>query len=133
MEEFCKKKGFQHQYTTSYTPEQNGVAERFNRTIAENMRAMLYHAKLPKKFWTEPINTAVYLKNRSPHSYLDGLTPFEIFHGQKPNLSHLRVFGCLTTSCKKFLTGAISQALYSQEKLKGKVPFSLRSMNVRQC
>ena len=97
MEEFCKKKGIQHQYTTPYTPEQNGVAERFNRTITENMRAMLYHAKLPKKFWAEAINTAVYLKNRSPHSYLDGLTPFEIFHGQKPNLSHLRVFGCLTT------------------------------------
>ena len=97
MKEFCKKKGIQHQYTTSYTPEQNGVAERFNRTIAENMRAMLYHAKLPKKFWAEAINTAVYLKNRSPHSYLDGITPFEIFHGQKPNLSNLRVFGCLTT------------------------------------
>ena len=62
MEEFCKKKGIQHQYTTPYTPEQNGVAERFNRTIAENMRAMLYHAKLPKKFWVEATNTAVYLK-----------------------------------------------------------------------
>ena len=37
MKEFCKKKGIQHQYSTSYTPEQNGVAERFNRTIAENM------------------------------------------------------------------------------------------------
>ena len=97
MKEFCKKKGIQHQYTTSYTPEQNGVAERFNRTIAENMRAMLYHAKLPKKFWAEPINTAVYLKNRSPHSYLDGITPFEVFHGQKPHFSNLRVFGCLTT------------------------------------
>ena len=47
MKEFCKKKGIHYQYTTSYTPEQNGEAERFNRTIAENMPAMLYHANVP--------------------------------------------------------------------------------------
>ena len=61
------------------------------------MRAMLYQAKLPKRFWAEALNTAVYLKNRSPHSYLDGKIPYEIFHGQKPNFSHLRVFGGLET------------------------------------
>ena len=58
---------------------------------------MLYQAKLPKKFWTEAMNTAVYLKNGSPHSYLDGKMPYEIFHEQKPNLLHLRFFGRLAT------------------------------------
>ena len=90
MEKFCKKKGIQHQYTTSYTPEQNGVAELSNRTIAENMHAMLYHAKLPKKFWAGAINTAVYLEKRSPHSYLDGPTPLETFM-DKSQICHIYV------------------------------------------
>ena len=97
MKEFCIKKGIQQQYSILYTPEQNGVAERLNRTITEEIRAMLYQAKLPKRFWAEALSTAMYLKNRSPHSYLDGKTPYEILHRQKPNLSHLRVFGCLAT------------------------------------
>ena len=62
LKEFWKKKGIQHQYTISYAPEQNVVADCFHRTIAENLRAMLYHAKLPKTFWAEAINTALYLK-----------------------------------------------------------------------
>ena len=61
------------------------------------MHAMLHHAKLPKKFWAEALSTTVSLKNRSPHSYIIGRTPYEIFHAKKPNLSHLHVFGCLAT------------------------------------
>ena len=95
--QFCREKGIQCQYSNPYTPEQNGMAERLNRTLAEEMRAILYHAQLPKQYWAEAISTAAYLKNRSPHSALNGKTPYETWHEKKPNLSHLRVFGCLST------------------------------------
>jgi len=56
---------------------------------------MLFGANLPNKLWTEAVSTAVYLKNRLPHSSLRGdITPHEMWFGTKPSLSHLRVFGC---------------------------------------
>ena len=55
---------------------------------------MLHHAEMPLKFWAEALNTAVYLRNRSPTTALDGITPYECFHGEKPDVSNLRVFGC---------------------------------------
>ena len=67
---FCADKGIMHQLTNPYTPEQNGVSERLNRTLIESARSMLYHAKTPLKFWAESMNTAAYLRNRSPTSAL---------------------------------------------------------------
>ena len=57
----CTEKGIVQQFTCPYTPEQNGVAERLNRTILESARSMIYHANLPLVFWAEACNTAVYL------------------------------------------------------------------------
>ena len=76
------------------TPEQNGVAERLTRTLVETARSMLLDAKLPKSYWGEAVNTAVYLKNRSPSRSLKGVTPYEVWFGVKPQVKHLRVFGC---------------------------------------
>ena len=56
---------------------------------------MIYHAKVPLKFWAEAVNTAVYLLNRSPTSALKDKTPFECWFGEKPDVSNLRVFGCI--------------------------------------
>ncbi|CAF4947657.1 unnamed protein product [Pieris macdunnoughi] len=81
------------QKTNPYTPEQNGVSERFNRTIVERSRCLLFEAKLDKSYWAEAVNTAVYLKNRSPASGLDQKTPIEVWTGHKPDLSHVRIFG----------------------------------------
>ena len=77
-----------------YTPEQNGVAERKNRTIVEAARAMLCDQGLPKFLWGEAVNTAVYIQNRCPHSDLDSKTPEEVFSSKKPNVPHFRFFGC---------------------------------------
>ena len=77
-------------------PEQNGVAERMNRTFFESVRAMLADAKWPKQFWAETLSTAVYLRNRSPTTAVDDSTPYEALTGVKPNVKHLRVFGCTT-------------------------------------
>lgn len=87
-----RKRGIEHQTTCTYTPEQNGMAERYNRTLVEMARCMMFEANVGKNFWAEALCYAAYLKNRSPHKGLD-LTPEEIFTGKRPNLSHVRVFG----------------------------------------
>ena len=86
--------GIRHELTIPKTPEQNGVAERLNRTLVETTRAMLLDANLPHKFWAEAVSTAVYLRNRSPSSAVVGTTPHQAWYGQKPRVEHLRVFGC---------------------------------------
>ena len=96
FENFLKKEGIEHQYTIPKTPEQNGVSERFNRTLIEKVRSMLADSELPHSFWAEALSTAAYLVNRSPTKTLDDKTPFEAWYRKKPNVNHLRVFGCLT-------------------------------------
>ena len=90
---FCDARGIFREPTIPYTPQQNGVAERMNRTIMDNVRALLYHGNLPLSLWGEAVSTVVYLRNRSPTANLD-VTPFEKLFHAKPNLQHLRVFGC---------------------------------------
>jgi hypothetical protein len=83
-----------HETTPTYTPTQNGVAERVNRTIIERVRAILAESRLPSSLWAELVRTVVYLKNRCPTSSLpDRMTPYEALFGEKPDLRHLRVIG----------------------------------------
>ena len=89
---YLKKEGVRHELTIPKTPEQNGVAERMNRTLIEMTRAMIY--EMPHKFWAEAVNTAVYLKNRSPTAAIPGMTPYEALKGEKPDVSDLKSFGC---------------------------------------
>ena len=93
-EEYLKSNGIIHQLTISKCPQQNGIAERMNRTLMEMTRSMLASSKLPSKFWAEALNTAIYLRNRCPSRSIGGKTPFEMLTGRKPNVAHLRVFGC---------------------------------------
>ncbi len=86
--------GIQVEFTTTYTPEQNGVAERLNRSLFTVARAMLSDARLPIRFWGEAVATACYLRNRTPIGP-EGKTPFQAFIGRKPDLQHLRAYGCL--------------------------------------
>ena len=92
LDNYYKRKGVVHQTTAPYTPEQNGAAERFNRTLMERVRAMLLDAKLEKELWAEAAVTANYIKNRSPSSS-STQTPWELFYGKKPDVSNMRVFG----------------------------------------
>lgn len=91
---FCKENGIILDYTTPYTPQQNGKAERYNRSLIEKARSMIYDANVPKMFWNEAVQVAAYLINRSPSANLD-LTPAELWYGEKPNVKNLRVFGCV--------------------------------------
>ncbi|XP_046977607.1 uncharacterized protein LOC124543428 [Vanessa cardui] len=91
---FCTEaSGIKHQTSTPYTPEQNGVAERMNRTLVERAKCMLFEAKLQKSFWAEAVATAAYIINRSPSRVLAETTPYEKWTGKKPNISHLKIFG----------------------------------------
>jgi hypothetical protein len=85
--------GIQHQRTAIYSPEQNGMAERSGRTIIEMARTLLHESGLATEFWAEAVNTAAYTLNRSP-SGTRNMTPMEAFFQVKPDLSHMRVFGC---------------------------------------
>ena len=91
---YLKAAGTIRKLTVHDTPEHNGVSERLNRTIMENVRAMLHDSGLPKFLWAEAVAHAVYLKNRTWTRTLDDTTPFEILHGRKPNLVNLHPWGC---------------------------------------
>ncbi len=80
----------------SQTPEQNGVAKWLNRTLIEMTRSMLTGSNLSQKFSAETLSTTAYLCNRSPTKAVVGMTPFEAFHGNKPNVKNLRAFGCVS-------------------------------------
>jgi hypothetical protein len=66
FEEFCKQRGILHQTSVPYTPEQNGVAERMNRTLVESARSMIFQGSLDVQFWAEAVSTVAYLRNRCP-------------------------------------------------------------------
>ncbi|XP_067216875.1 uncharacterized protein [Linepithema humile] len=92
LTDFLKKEGIQHQLTVVYTPQQNGVAERKNRSLTESAKCMLLDAHLDNRFWGEAVLTAAYLQNRMTSRSIDE-TPVELFIGEKPDISHIRVFG----------------------------------------
>ena len=95
FEEYLRNNGIKHERTAPYTPQQNGIAERYNRTIVEMARTMIQHAHLPLRFWAEAVNTAVYIRNRCTTRALSEHTmPHELWTGSKPNVKHLKIFGC---------------------------------------
>ena len=109
VSQFFLEKGIKHDTTPAYCHEYNGIAERFNRTLMTMMRMVLLQVKrtnsgysddsinqLDKRLWSETCHTAVYIKNRLPHSALPtNITPFEALFGRKPEIGHMRPFGAL--------------------------------------
>ncbi|GJW01911.1 putative ribonuclease H-like domain-containing protein [Tanacetum coccineum] len=95
--ELCGSKGIKRDYSVARTPQQNGVAERKNRTLIEAARTMLADSKLPTMFWTEAVSTACYVLNRVLVTRPHNKTPYELLSGKVPNISHLKPFGCHVT------------------------------------
>ncbi|GKF02289.1 ribonuclease H-like domain-containing protein, partial [Tanacetum coccineum] len=97
MNQFCEMKRIKREFSVVWTPQQNGVAERKNRTLVEAARTMLADLKLLTIFWTEAVNIACYVQDRvlviKPHNK----TPYELFLGRKPTLSFITPFGCPIT------------------------------------
>lgn len=109
---FLSKCGIERRLTAPHTPQQNGVAERMNRTLLDMARCFLIQSNLPSMFWSDAIATACYIRNRCPTRTLNGLTPHEKWTGEFPILSHLRVFG---------------SAVYVLDKTPGKDKFAIKS------
>jgi len=93
--EFLRRKGIEHEFTMPYTAEQNGVAERGHQTIVTRALSAHHQSGYPRSFWGHAIMNSAYIKNFLPSSATDQKTPFELFYGSPPDVSHLRPFGCL--------------------------------------
>lgn len=93
MDSLLTNCGIERRWTVARTPQQNGVAERMNRTLLDMARCLMLQSGLPSTFWAEAVATACHIRNRCPSSSLSGVTPYEKWTGELPNLNHLRSFG----------------------------------------
>jgi transposase InsO family protein len=94
--------GTKHEFSSPYTPQQNGVVERKNRILLDMVRTMLDEYKTSDRFWAEAINTACYAINRLYLHRILKKTSYELLTGKKPNVSYFRVFG---SKCESLLEG----------------------------
>lgn len=95
FKEFCEEHGIKRQLTTAYTPQQNGVCERKNRTILNMVQSLLVMSGVPKNFWPEAVNWSIHVLNRSPTFAVQNMTPEEAWSGCKPVVDHFGVFGSI--------------------------------------
>ena len=99
--DYSRDSKIKQEYTVPETPQQNGVAERFNRTLVEMGRSLLIQAKLPKRYWVRALSTAAHIRNLTVTANSQGKSPFELFTGKPPRRNHLRVFGCTAYVMKR--------------------------------
>ena len=92
---YCEDVGIVRHYTAPYSPQQNGVVERRNRTVVAMGRSLLKERDMPSYMWAEAIRHAVYLLNRLPTRAVSGETPYEAWTKKKPRVDYLKVFGCI--------------------------------------
>jgi transposase InsO family protein len=93
IEGFLEEEGIKHEFSSPYTPQQNGVVERKNRTLLDMARTMLDEYKTLNRFWVEAVNTACYSINRLYLHRILKKTSYELLTSKKPNVSYFRVFG----------------------------------------
>ncbi|GJV48236.1 retrovirus-related pol polyprotein from transposon TNT 1-94 [Tanacetum coccineum] len=94
LENFCDEKGISHNFSSPYIPEQNGVAERKNKTLIKAARTMLNSSVISKHFWTKAVRIACYTQNRSIIIKRHDKTPYEIFRERIHDINYFHVFGC---------------------------------------
>jgi len=94
FDKFCEKHGIKHNFSALRTPQQNEVVERKNRSLEELARTLMNATDLPKYFWANAVSTTYYVLNRALIRPILKKTTYDLFKGRKPNISHLKVFGC---------------------------------------
>ena len=101
FKDYCRDSRIKQEFTVPETPQQNGVAARFNRTLVEMGRSLLIQAKLPKLYWVRALSTAAHIRNLTVTACSSqGKSPFEVFTGKQPRRNH-RVFGCTAYVMKR--------------------------------
>jgi transposase InsO family protein len=101
IKDYCDEKGVKHEFSVKYTPQQNGVVERKNRTLIGMTRSMLSEYNVSDSFWAEAINTACHASNRSYCHRLLKKTLYELLIGRKHNISYFQIFSCICYILKK--------------------------------
>lgn len=106
MDDFLAKAGIEYKFSAPHTTEQNGLAERLNRTLQEKVRVLLLNAALVSEFWQLATETAVHIYNRCAHISIGNISPYELWFNRKPKHHYFRIFGFLaftkeekTSSC----------------------------------
>nr|GEY95735.1 retrovirus-related Pol polyprotein from transposon TNT 1-94 [Tanacetum cinerariifolium] len=112
LNQFCGMKGIKREFSVPRTPQQNGIAERKNKTLIEAARIMLADSLLSIPFWAKAVNTACYVQCRVLVTKHHNKTSYELLHGRTPSIGFMRPFGCLVT---------ILNILNSLGNFKGKV------------
>nr|GFA75411.1 hypothetical protein [Tanacetum cinerariifolium] len=97
LNQFCGLKGIKREFSVPRTPQQNGIAERKNRTLIEAARTLLADLLLSIPFWAEAVNTACYVQNMVVVTKPHNKTPYELLHGRLPSIGFMRPFGCPVT------------------------------------
>ncbi|KAH0816973.1 hypothetical protein GEV33_005817 [Tenebrio molitor] len=121
MDKFFRDFGIQRRLTTIYSPQQNGLAERKNRTLVEAARCMLLESGLPASFWGEAIMTANHVRNRCISKSIDGDIPYKRWTGKSPDVSHLQIFGCKAYVLDKSTNrGKLSKRVSSVDTVRAK-------------
>nr|GEX97580.1 zinc finger, CCHC-type [Tanacetum cinerariifolium] len=93
--QYCKENGIARKLTAPYSPQQNGVVEKRNRTIMSTSRCMMKATRIAQNFWAKAVRNVIYILNSVPTKALEDITPYEAIRQRKPNLETLRVFGCI--------------------------------------
>jgi hypothetical protein len=101
FEQLVADHGIATERSVPATPAQNGATERSGGVILSRARCLRISANLPSSIWPETVMAASYLNNRTPKKKLGWKTPFEMLTGEKPNLSHLRIYGCRAYPLRK--------------------------------
>nr|GEW82258.1 hypothetical protein [Tanacetum cinerariifolium] len=97
LNQFCGLQGIKREFSVPKIPQQNGIAERKNRTLIKAARTLLADSLLPISFWAEAVNTACYVQNKVLVTKPHHKTPYELLHGRLPSIGFMRPFGCPVT------------------------------------
>ena len=121
VDTFLDEEGISHEFSATYTPQQNGVVERKNRTLIEMARMMLDEYKTPKHFWAEAVETACHATNRLYLHKLLGKTAYELLTGNKPQVGYFRVFGSKCYILDKLIKGdhilGVKDVIFDKDRL----------------
>ena len=102
FKEFCSSHGIKEELTTTYTPQQNGEAERKNRTMVEMARCVLREMCFPNMYWENAIHSAIYILNKISTKMVKYSTPSEAWFYRNHNVSHFKIFG---STCFVYIPG----------------------------